>query len=111
MARKNYVMTTANGSYLIKGESTIYDSILPTLGAKAATGREKNLSAGTSGDMVRSGLAVRLTVSFKVGTKTKNARVLCPTNKVQAALTGLLDKTVKGGKVFSARIPRSRTYR
>lgn len=114
MARVAHQVDTAGTAKLVMSLPTgLYDGVIgPIVGITVLTGA---LPAGsfteTSVAGVRKGLLGSVKVSYKVGVKLKQSRLLCSLEKLDTCVAELPGKAFKSGTIVSARFPVRRRLR
>ncbi len=114
MAKSAHQVETAGTGKLIMSLATgKYDSVIgPIVGITALTGPAPPGSfSETSVAGVRKGLLGSVKISYKVGVKTKQTRLLCSLEKIDTCTTELPGKAYGGGIITSARFPIRRRLR
>ena len=114
MAKSTHQVETAGTGRLIMSLTTgKYDAVIgPIVGITPLTGVVPPGSfSETSVAGVRKGLLGSVKISYKVGTKTKQTRLLCSLEKIDTCTTELPGKAYGGGIITSARFPIRRRLR
>jgi hypothetical protein len=87
-----------------------YGGLGTVLGVDKLTTSNKPELSSTSNDLVKSGQALKIKVSYAVGTKKKVATLLCDVDKVKTALVELVGKPFRGATIKTAYFPRRARY-
>jgi hypothetical protein len=87
-----------------------YGGLGTILGVDKLTTSNKPELSSTSNDLVRSGQALKIKVSFAIGTKRRTAYLLCDIDKVKTAVTELVGKSFRGSTIKTAYFPRRARY-
>lgn len=100
-AGTTYFFMQNDGSYTgLKGET----------GIDKASDAQQDAPRYKVGELLARGILVRLSVSIKDGTRMKSRQILVTKDKVVTALETLKGKTMAGGIVSSARVPRRMSF-
>lgn len=87
----------------------VYGSIASVVGVAKLEGDPPNdASGGEVSDLMRGGQAIKIRISYKVGTKRKTSDVVCAVDKIKTAIQALPSKNFNGGDVIRAYFPRRR---
>ena len=107
------VETAGTGKLIMSLPTGKYDAVIgPIVGITALTGAAPPGSfSETSVAGVRKGLLGSVKISYKVGTKTKQTRLLCSLEKLDTCVTELPGKAYGGGIIRSARFAVRRRLR
>lgn len=114
-ALKAHSFTVGSTKFIIKLPD-VYDAAGYSIGAafgitKLADGyvTDDDDASMTVSEGLKTGKMIRLRLSYKgTDNKTKTARVVCPTAKVDTGLNAVVSKTYKTRDITSAGIPRRR---
>lgn len=107
VARKNYVISAGGAQFLVKLPST-YDSINTLVGLTSAPDNSTALSVKDVKFLYANGLATKIRITRKVGTRYLSTNILCDLEKLPSALAGLEGKqfgagtTAGAGEIISA---------
>lgn len=107
------VETSGTGKLIMSLNTGKYDAIVgPIVGITPLTGPAPAGSfSETSVNGVRKGLLGSVKISYRVGAKLKNTRLLCSLEKIDTCTTELPGKAYLGGTIVSARFPVRRRLR
>lgn len=98
--------------YIIRLSNRYTDEIAAILGlTKIAEGSPAVGMKVTVNQAVSSGLLIKLRMNFRKGTSKKRGatNIVCDLEKVQAAISSLVDKTYADGKIISVKgVPKVR---
>lgn len=72
---------------------------------KVTTGNKPDLSSSVR-DLMRSGQALKIRVSYAVGTRRVTTDLLCAIDKAKTAVTELVGKTIRGSTIKTAYFPQ-----
>ena len=76
---------------------------------KLTTSNKPELSSSSS-DLLKAGQALKIRVSFAIGTKRRTADLLCDIEKAKTAVTELVGKAFRGSTIKTAYFPRRARY-
>ena len=102
---KTYVTTVGSQRIGIRLPST-YESLAPTLGLEIATEATPADQSGDVPGLLKSGVLVRVHISYGTVLNRKIARLLCERAKLGTALSSLPRAQYKGQPIMTAYIPR-----
>lgn len=107
--RKEHLVTVGTRKFLVELPD-VYDSIKTQTGVEEATdaNRADGLSYTVAG-LLYSGMAAKLTVSYRENNKRKTAEIIVAIDKLSSAITGLKGKSFSGGTIIKAYTPRRAT--
>lgn len=103
---KTYVTTVGSQRIGIRLPAT-YESLAPTLGLEVAGGDNPVDLPGDVPGLLKSGVLVRLHISYGTVLNRKIARLLCERAKLATALSSLPRAQYKGQPIMTAYIPRN----
>lgn len=87
----------------------VYGQIASTVGVKKLeSDPPEDASGGEVSDLMRGGQALKIRISYKVGTKRKTSDILCAVDKIKTAMPALPSKNFNGGDIIRAYFPRRR---
>jgi hypothetical protein len=87
-----------------------YSGLSSVLGIdKVTTGNKPELSSSPS-ELMRSGQAIKIRVSFAVGTKRRTSDLLCSIDKAKTAVTELVGKSFRGTVIKTAYFKRQARF-
>lgn len=87
----------------------VYGQIGSSVGVAKLEGEPpEGASGGEVSDLMRGGQAIKVRISYKIGTKRKTADILCAVDKIKTGLHALPSKTFNGGDIIRAYFPRRR---
>ncbi len=87
-----------------------YRGLETILGVTKLTTANKPELSSTSSDLMRSGQALKIRVTYAVGTKRQETDLLCDIDKAKTAVTELVGKTFRGTTIKTAYFPRRARY-
>lgn len=107
------VETAGTGKLIMSLPDGKYDATIgPIVGITKLTGAAPPGSfSETSVNGVRKGMLGSVKISYKVGAKIKQTRLLCSLEKIDTCTTELPGKTYQGGTITSARFSIRRRLR
>lgn len=114
MALTKYKLTTglapAGKSYVFRGGANTYTGLETQTGVDTVTDADKDEPCVSVAELLGSGAAIGVTVSYMDGTKRKSSRLLVARSKLETALEELPGKTINGGVIKSARVSRRLSF-
>lgn len=107
------VDTAGTGKLIMSLPTGLYDAVIgPVVGITPLTEAPPAGSfSETSVAGVRKGLLGSVRISYRIGTKLKQGRLLCSLEKIDTCTTELPGKAFKTGIIVSARFPIRRRLR
>lgn len=105
-ATRTYVTTVGSQRIGIRLPAT-YESIAPTLGLEVGGAETAVDLPGDVPGLLKSGILVRINISYGTVANRKIARLLCERAKLGTALSSLPRAQYKGQPILTAYIPRN----
>ena len=105
-ATRPYVTTVGTQRIGIRLPAT-YESLAPSLGLQLASEANPADLPGDVPGLLKSGILVRICISYGTVTNRKVARLLCERAKLGTALSSLPRAQFKGQPILTAYIPRN----
>ena len=88
-----------------------YGGLGTILGIEKTTSSNKPEVSAEVGNLLRYGQALRIRVTYNVGTKVKTSQLLCATDKAKTAVVELVGKTFRTSTIKSAGFKRKVRFR
>ena len=90
--------------------SDVYDgngsNIGNVVGVEKITGNNRPDTSNSSSDLLRSGQALRIRISYGEGARARRADILCDIDKAKTAISELPGKTFRNGTIRTAYFAR-----